>query len=60
MGLEHMRYKARLKEMVFFSPEKTSRSCCCVQLPRDDGARLFLEVYSDITRGTNKLEREKF
>ena len=45
MGLEHVMYKARLRDLSFFSLEKTNRSYCCVQLPREDGARLFVKVY---------------
>lgn len=44
-------------ELGFFSLEKetTSSSYCCVQLPREDGARLFLEVYSEKTRGMRQV-----
>lgn len=59
MRLEHLVYKARLREVSFFSLEKSSRSHCSVQLPREDGARLFLEVYSKMTTA-DKLKHEKF
>lgn len=35
--------------------EKTSKSYGCVQLPREDGARLFLEVYSEMTKGSRQI-----
>lgn len=56
MGLEHVLYKTRLRAG-FSRPgeEKTSKSYCCVQLPRKDGARLFLEVYSEMTRGSRQI-----
>lgn len=49
-------------QMDFFSLENTSSSYCCAQLPGEDGARLFLEVYSDKRQHLHgdKLEHEKF
>lgn len=58
MGLEY-EVQDKAERDGFLQPREDSRSCCCAHLPRDDGVRLFLEVYNNITRGSNKLEHEK-
>lgn len=56
MRLKHLMYKARLRDVGFFGLEKTRRSHCSVQLPREDGARVFLEVYSEMATGSRQVE----